>query len=250
MPVFSLLEPPPNLSGHRRHPAAIGLDHQVGDRPVLRVTDVHQAGQHVPPVTGVQQRAFASTTGPAKLLFYGSIQVNHAPPLLQTPARVRILRGTATGGQDYAWELGQLIEDTPLTPAEAGLALALEDERDIDPAALLDDIVAVDEVDAQVPGKPAAYRRLAGAHGANQENAAYGGGFRGWHGPELTYSGGGAVQPSGVTGPKGLTTPGGVALMLARSAASPGSRKPWARENSVPLATTALASMRTSSQRL
>src|SRR6185369_10762438 len=86
------------------------------------------------------------------------------------PAAVRVQHRAAPRSEHDAFHRGELGDRLLLAGAKPGLALDLENERDLHPAALLDLVVRIEEAQLEAPGEEAADGGLAGPHQADQED--------------------------------------------------------------------------------
>jgi hypothetical protein len=159
------------MAGGRVRVLVAAIDDQVGLR-VGRVTDHHQALQHVLRVATVQQRPVGTAGDAAQQRRQAGAQPHaHRFPADRGP-RVGVHVGAATGRQ-HQRVAGQQTRDHPaLAGAELDLAESVEDFRHRGARGCLDLGVGVAERQAESGGEAAADGGLSGAHQPDEDDAA------------------------------------------------------------------------------
>src|SRR5690606_33798271 len=157
------------LAGDGVDAAAVGLDDEIGDLAVERLAHGHELREHLLARPVLEQGTLASAIGALELLPDAGVQVDDEAARAEAAAAVGVEDGAAAGREDDALPLGELVDHCRLAAAEAGLALFLEDERDVDARAPLDLLVAVDEVEVEQLRELPPHRGLARAHRSYEE---------------------------------------------------------------------------------
>src|SRR5690606_40719768 len=101
-------------------------------------------------------------------------QIDHEPAAPQVLAVVFIQDGATAGGQHDVVEFAQVTDGVALAHPEAGLALDIENPRDVGAGALLDDLVGVVKGQAQFVSEQATDSGLACSHGTDEKDVVAG----------------------------------------------------------------------------
>ena len=140
-----------------------------------------QSPQHVFAIIALQQWPGAVARQALQLPGDIHLQVDHEATRAHAFAIAGVEYRAAPGGDQLAFAGEQFGQCGALAGTETGLALALEDRPDRRPGAQLDIAVGIDEGQAEAFGQALADRRLAGAHGADQDEIRCG-----IHGPDAS----------------------------------------------------------------
>src|SRR5210317_379167 len=106
--------------------------------------------------------------GALHLLLDGRIKVDDEPASREPVAAAGVEDGAASRCQDDTLSCRYFIDHNRFALAKARLALFFKDEGNIDACACFDLVVAVDELQVQLPRELPTDGRLAGAHRAVQ----------------------------------------------------------------------------------
>ncbi len=146
-----------------------------------RIALLHQAAQRLLAITAVEQRAVVAGGDTANQSRQGAAQPDGNCFGSGRFARLRVHEGAATECQDHRIAGQQAADHPALTVAERRLAITCEQFGDGAARGQLDLLVGVAKRQAQARGQAAPDRRLAGAHKADQYDAAAGDRVGNWN---------------------------------------------------------------------
>src|ERR1700733_4611521 len=162
-----------NALGHRTYPSPVGGRAQVGYFPIQRLTRTHQLLEPQRRIGAVQQRPVTRAAGTLGLLCDRSLQIHHPTAAGQIAPIVRVQYRPAAGRQHDARPGAELGDHFALAAAETALPLALEDQRDIGAAALLDLVVTVMERIVEQPRQVSGHGGLARTHRTDEKDTVF-----------------------------------------------------------------------------
>jgi hypothetical protein len=150
--------------------AAIGVHGDVGDLAIQGFARGQQFLHARARIIGPQQRPVLGFAGTRQDPVDRGLEVDDRAMAIEIVPVVGVEHRPAAGRKHDAVPSRQFPDDSPFAAPEAGLALDIEDPRDIGPAALLDDMVAVDEFQTECAREVTPDRRLADTHRTDQED--------------------------------------------------------------------------------
>lgn len=153
-----------------------GVEAQVRDFAVHGFAQRGQIAQHLFAIATRQQRPAAVVRQALQLCFDADVQVHDEAAAAQQLAVVWVDHRAAAGGDDHAVvvpvAVQGFLQQCPFARTESGFALALEDQADAGAGARLDLAIDVDQPQSKALRQLARDVRLAGAHGADQDQVA------------------------------------------------------------------------------
>ena len=142
------------------------------DFTVQRIALRHELGELATGVRCLQQRAVAVVARAVPEFVDARSQVDHGATGVERCTVRRIEHGAAAGCEDHTAQSREFVDHCRLAGTESGLALDIEDDRNLDARACLDLVVGVEEGEAETLREQLADRRLAGAHETHEEDVA------------------------------------------------------------------------------
>ena len=163
-----------NLFRHELHPPSIRRNGDIGYLGVKNGPALHQLMELSLRVGAVQQGPVPPMPGTLELLIDRGRKVHNHTALREHPAVVLFDHGAAPGRQHDRVQARQAFDGLLFADPEAGLALLLENERDIHAGPGLDVGVAVVKGKAQHAREMAPHGGLTRAHGADEKDVSLG----------------------------------------------------------------------------
>src|SRR5580698_10593646 len=163
-----------NLFRHELHAPAVGGNCQISNFRVQHRPPLHEFVKPFFRIRVVQQRPVPAMPGALELLIDGGREIHHHAPLREHTAIVLLDHRAAAGGKHDGRQARETFYGFLLTRPEPGLALLLEDERDIHARLCLDVRVAIVKGESQHARQMPPHGGLAGAHGPDEEDVALG----------------------------------------------------------------------------
>ena len=156
----------------RMQAGTAGLDYQVGNIPVERITLLKNGIDACLRVARLQQRPILVVPRTIDQFTYRGTQIHDSAALTEQAPVLRIEYRSPASGQHNIVVLGQFPNDRPFTSTETFFALDIENNGYAHPRSLLDNVVGIVESLAQPSCQNPADGGLSRPHHPHQENIA------------------------------------------------------------------------------